>query len=75
MPMTEQEKLRRWADAWKSAGELMEKFRGEDLAILTDAEAARQFADLTKGILGSDMPDDGLLEQQRLFMKSSSWKN
>lgn len=75
MEMTEQEQLQKWVDAWKVAGPMMEKFRADDLAALTDEAAARQFASLTKGPMLYDMPDDGLIEQQRITQLLASWKS
>lgn len=69
MPMTEKEQYARWAEAWDSAGKLMEEFRADDLQALTDEKALWMFESVTGNMVFPPRHDDGLLEQQRWFKK------
>lgn len=64
--------LRRWAQAWESAGAALSALRRGELASMTDDDARRAIADLFNGTSMPDMPPrltSGLVEQQRLFRR------
>lgn len=69
MEMTKREKLQKWSDTWKVTGPLLEQFRADDLAGLTDKTAVEQFIGISCGPVFYDAPDDGLIKQQRLFQE------
>lgn len=65
------DELRRWAEAWKLAGEVLEEEKRHRLARMDEAAAQR-----TIRFLSSDEPlwfdaeaPPGLVEQQRLFQR------
>lgn len=62
--------LKRWSEAWNSAGAELEARRRADLRALTDDEVRRAVADLFSLPQPRDLPPrlgSGLVEQQRLF--------
>lgn len=69
--MTEQEKVRKWAEAWKIAGAEMERIRNEDIRAFVlerDWKIAGALFDLGTS-QGIQSDSSGLVEQQRLFTK------
>ncbi len=65
------DELRRWAESWKLAGEMLEEEKRHKLATMDEATAQRII-----GFLSSDErlwfdaeAPSGLVEQQRLFQK------
>lgn len=69
--MSEME-LRRWAQAWESAGAALSALRRRELASMTDDDVRRAIADLFTGRSMPDLPPrltSGLVEQQRLFRR------
>lgn len=75
MEMTGREMIEKRLDAWPLAAPLMEQFRAEDLLALSDEAAARLFVGLTRGPILYDVPDDGLIEQQRITQMLATWKS
>ncbi|HEY2881372.1 MAG TPA: hypothetical protein VGJ15_03040 [Pirellulales bacterium] len=66
--------IRKWAENWKRVGPLLEKIRHEELRALTDEQSAIMANDLFEFALSAPnyqlRPSSGLVEQQRLFLKS-----
>ena len=64
--------LKRWAQTWASAGDVLDALRRSELAAMTDDDVRRAIAGL---FTDSHMPDlpprttSGLVEQQRLFSR------
>ena len=65
------DELRRWAECWKLAGELLDEIKRSDLANMDDAGASRSIR-----LLSSDerlwfdpKAGSGLVEQQRIFRR------
>lgn len=69
MEMTEREMLQKWVDTWKVTGPLMEQFRADDLARLTEEDRGRMFNEIMLWMPVTPRHDDGLIEQQRHFKK------
>ena len=69
--------LKRWSEAWKSAGAELEARRRADLRALTDDEVRRAVADLFSLPQRADLPPRlacGLVEQQRFFARLRAGK-
>jgi hypothetical protein len=69
--MTEAEAMKRWGQAWKTAGPLLERIRREELRkldTLRTIEALTFAIDFSKDPF-RPKPTSGLIEQQRLFTK------
>lgn len=52
---------------WRSNGELMEKFRAEDLRSMNENDGFQMFESIAGQQFFPPRHDDGMLEQQRRF--------
>ncbi len=71
MPLSDDEKIRAWVDAWRRAAPMLEEERRRRLRALTQDEAAAAIDALFNLSVSLARPraTTGLVEQQRLFQK------
>lgn len=77
MEYTEQQwaDMRRWVAQWKETGPLLEQFKAEELAAMTDEDSVKAFnaLDCDQSLVWRS-PErtnaNGMIEQQRHFMKA-----
>ena len=69
--MTEQEKIRRWVETWKSAGPELEKIRLREIRDEDNLLSLRLLARAFNHATRTQPPDptSGLIEMQRYFAK------
>ena len=75
MASSETDLIKRWINAWKAAGPELERMRADELSTMTEEQSALLFDALDFDPDQIWVPEDrvnsvGLIEQQRLFMKS-----
>lgn len=75
MDTVETKQNRQWVANWKAAAEALDRVKVEELRGLTEEESGRMFEELafdpdTIWISPERHDASGLVEQQRLFMKS-----
>jgi hypothetical protein len=75
MAATETDLIRRWVAAWRRAGAELEEMRIDELRALTEEQSAALFDGMrfdpeTIWLPEERINSDGLIEQQRLFMRS-----
>lgn len=70
--------LKRWVETWKFAGPELERIKREELRAMTEAEALEAAQRLSSysaediWIEPGRSDSDGLIEQQRLFLKGAA---
>lgn len=79
--MTEKEKILQYIRNWKVVGEELDRMKAEELRAMSEEESARIFDGLQACGL-EDMwrqpecaEDNGMVEQQRIFMKAHAKAN
>ena len=75
MDAQEERQNRAWVAAWREHADALDQIRAEELRALTEEESGRVFADMAADTdtlwLSPERADAaGLIEQQRLFMRS-----
>ena len=62
---------KRWVQAWKEAGEVMEQLRRDELRATDTAHAMHRLAGAFESARwrGLHRPSSGLIEQQKLFLE------
>ena len=73
--MTEKDKMQAYVRNWKSAGDQIDRMKGEELRNLTPADSAKRIndvmlmADCWLAQMGQTDRETGLVEQQMYFKK------
>ena len=72
MTATDQENARRWMQAWKVAGPLLEEIRAEEIRATDTVKAMEMLDDAFSSAVWLNQPriGSGLVEQQEIFSRA-----
>ena len=72
MTAQETENARRWVQAWKTAGPLLEEIRAEEIRATDTVKAMEMLDDAFSSAIWLNQPrsGSGLVEQQKIFLRA-----
>ena len=72
MTATDQENARRWMQAWRTAGPLLEQVRAEEIRATDTVKAMEMLDDAFSSAIWLNQPrtGSGLVEQQEIFSRA-----